>query len=90
MSRITITIDTPDTLERRDFAFEIDEALIMGFKHDYAMWTVEPKRGRWIKYIPPIPAEDDGVDAWDCSECGAMVSKPTNYCPHCGSRMDKE
>lgn len=50
--------------------------------------TVDRPRGRWIKYSPPNPNEDDGVDAWDCSECGAMVSRPTNYCPTCGARME--
>lgn len=43
MSRITVTVDTPDTLETRDFAFEVDNALNIGFKHPYEMWTVEPK-----------------------------------------------
>ena len=67
MSQITITIDTPDTLERRDFAFEIAEALRMGFEHDYDMWTVEPKRGRWL--------EDGHCER--CSECG----EPTKGLP---------
>lgn len=54
-----------------------------------AVEVAEPKRGRWIKYVSPIPEEDDGVEAWDCSECSAMVNYPTNYCPKCGARMER-
>ena len=24
-------------------------------------------------------------DAWDCSECNAMVGRKYNFCPNCGS-----
>lgn len=43
----------------------------------------EPQRkhGYWI----PV---DEKCDAFDCSECVAMVQKPTNYCPRCGSEME--
>ena len=40
----------------------------------------EPKAGHWI----PV---DDKNDAFDCSECIAMVAKKTNYCPRCGAKM---
>ena len=39
------------------------------------------KRGHWI----PV---DDKRDAFDCSECHAMVHKPTGFCPRCGSVME--
>lgn len=38
------------------------------------------KTGHWI----PV---DDKNDAFDCSECIAMVAKKTNYCPGCGAKM---
>ena len=45
---------------------------------------VQPIRhGRWI----PV---DEMEDAFDCSECDAMVSKRLNYCPKCGAKMDKK
>lgn len=45
---------------------------------------VQPVRhGQWI----PV---DEMEDAFDCSECDAMVSKRLNYCPNCGAKMDKE
>ena len=45
---------------------------------------VQPVRhGRWI----PV---DEMEDAFDCSECDAMVSKRLNYCPKCGAKMDGE
>ena len=47
--------------------------------------TDRPK-GEWIKYESPVNY-DDGKDAWDCSLCGAMVGKQTNYCPNCGADM---
>lgn len=46
-------------------------------------------KGEWIKYESPVDY-DDGKDAWDCSLCGAMVGKPTNYCPNCGADMRGE
>lgn len=38
------------------------------------------KTGHWI----PV---DDKNDAFDCSECIAMVAKKTKYCPGCGAKM---
>ncbi len=38
------------------------------------------RHGRWI----PV---DEMEDAFDCSECDAMVSKRLNYCPKCGAHM---
>lgn len=39
------------------------------------------RHGEWL----PV---DDENDAFDCSECPAMVRKKTNYCPRCGAKMD--
>lgn len=91
MSRITITIDTPDTLDTKDFVFEVDDALNMGFKHEFYMWTIEPKRGRWIRR--PYDYHDN---TYECSVCGEpwtfMDGTPedngANYCPNCGARME--
>lgn len=47
--------------------------------------AAQPKRtGTWlfVGYGKP--------DAWDCSECDAMVAKKTRYCPGCGAKMDLE
>ncbi len=49
----------------------------------------EVKRGHWIRH---------GNPPWnviECSECGAQWQTSgswdaINYCPNCGSRMDKE
>jgi len=45
--------------------------------------VVEVRHGRWL----PV---DDKMDAFDCSECDAMVSKRMNYCPNCGAKMKGE
>lgn len=42
--------------------------------------TPQPKTGYWIQV-------DSMADAFDCSECDAMVSRKCNYCPKCGIRM---
>lgn len=45
--------------------------------------TSEPaKYGYWL----PV---DEKEDAFDCSECDAMVQKKHNFCPKCGVRMIK-
>ena len=87
MSQITITIATPDTLDTIDFVFEIDDALNMGFKHEFAMWTIEPKRGRWI--MQRVGEHDEYCV---CSECGNQTESDEawNYCPNCGARMEDE
>lgn len=101
MSKITITIDTPDTLDTKDFVFEVDDALNMGFKHPYEMWTVEPKtkRGRWIVVDEELN-DCDGHRTfywYECDNCGARPPKNqwghewhSNFCPNCGAKMESE
>lgn len=45
--------------------------------------VAEVRHGEWI----PV---DEKRDAFDCSECDAMVSRMMNYCPRCGARMKGE
>ena len=45
--------------------------------------VAEVRPGEWI----PV---DEKRDAFDCSECDAMVSRMMNYCPNCGCKMDLE
>lgn len=45
--------------------------------------VTEVRHGEWI----PV---DEQYDAFDCSECEAMVSRMMNYCPRCGAKMDGE
>lgn len=37
--------------------------------------------GEWL----PV---DEKEDAFDCSECDAMVHRRHNFCPKCGAKMD--
>lgn len=39
------------------------------------------RHGQWL----PV---DENEDAFDCSECDAMVQKRHNFCPKCGAKMD--
>ena len=50
------------------------------FAHDALILLLKNPIGEWL----PV---DDKNDAWDCSFCGAMVGRKTNYCPRCGRRM---
>lgn len=46
------------------------------------------RQGRWKEFIMPLPLSDGhyklGVI---CSECNTTWDCSTNYCPHCGARM---
>ena len=42
----------------------------------------EPRKGKWILVDPDI---DKGVQ---CSECSGWSEYCTDFCPHCGARMD--
>lgn len=39
------------------------------------------RHGRWL----PVNEKED---AFDCSECDAMVQQKHNFCPKCGAKMD--
>ena len=43
--------------------------------------TPKQKMGRWLK------VDDEEPIAYDCSECGAMVSRRYRFCPDCGAKM---
>ena len=59
-----------------------DKAYIIGVLEELP--TIDPvKHGKWI----PV---DEKNDAFDCSECDAMVLRRYNYCPNCGARMDDD
>ena len=49
------------------------------------------RHGKWIHDGCDFP---HGVDWMHCSECGKIgvycPAAMTNYCPHCGARMDGE
>lgn len=44
--------------------------------------STQPKTGRWIPINPLLTAAR-------CSECKSAFAERTNYCPHCGARMEK-
>ena len=48
--------------------------------------VVEVRHGRWIVFDPK------NAESKECSMCGYLFSRlyPSNYCPNCGARMDKE
>lgn len=48
--------------------------------------VVEVRNGRWIVFDPK------NAESKECSMCGYLFSRlyPSNYCPNCGARMDKE
>ena len=48
--------------------------------------VAEVRHGRWIAFDPK------NAESKECSMCGYLFSRlyPSNYCPNCGARMDKE
>ena len=47
-----------------------------------ALPSVQQKTGRWINISPLLTAAR-------CSECKSAFAERTNYCPHCGARMEE-
>ena len=49
--------------------------------------------GYFILHAPTIDAEPVRHGKWEglrCSECGRVSWSNTNYCQHCGAKMDGE
>ena len=48
--------------------------------------VVEVRHGRWIVF------DSENPESKECTACGYLFSRihPSNYCPYCGARMDKE
>ena len=70
----------------RERCAQILEAILNASAAD----VVEVRHGKWIEV-------DDGVQIGDgkhleCSECGVWKKdrQKSNFCPHCGAKMDKE
>ena len=42
---------------------------------------LKEKKAIWLEV-------DEKHDAFDCSQCGAMVKRKCMYCPGCGARME--
>lgn len=67
---------------------EVDKALNQGLiSYQEAADAVAPftdaepvRHGRW----------EDCSNGWMCSVCNRDSSRDTDYCPHCGAKMDKE
>ena len=43
------------------------------------------RRGKWKPLF-----EEYAIDWMQCSECGAGFFGKTNFCPHCGARMETD
>ncbi len=49
------------------------------------------RHGKWVKSTEHIILASGDEKDWTnfyCSECDSPFSNPSNYCPHCGARMD--
>lgn len=40
--------------------------------------------GKWEPIIDPYGR----IEGWICERCGTETKQKSNYCPHCGCRMD--
>jgi len=82
MSRL---IDADKLLENKfknDISWNAFEKLI---KRQQTVDAVEVVHGHW-----EIAIGYDPMKAFQCSECRLMSYDPTEFCPHCGAKMDKE
>ena len=76
LNRKTVIDTVLDQMEKSNDPAEMRKRLM-----DIDVPEVKPvTHGTWI----PV---DDLEDAFDCSECVAMVSRRTNFCPRCGADM---
>ena len=76
----TISKRICDAIRNREYHPATFGRFILDLIDDLPAADVTPVRhGRWI----PV---DEMEDAFDCSECDAMVSKRLNYCPNCGAK----
>lgn len=46
--------------------------------------ALKQKTGKWQKYEGRFDYN------WECSECGCSAWEKTDYCAHCGARMECE
>jgi len=55
-------------------------------------WSPSSCHTKLVEYAPIIHGRwvpvDEKQDAFDCSECDAMVQRRYNFCPKCGAKMD--
>lgn len=53
--------------------------------------SVQPKTGRWKHVEIESNKSDTGyfmLPICECSVCDLYVERKSNYCPHCGARME--
>ena len=72
-----------DLITRR---YELPELCTHEINSIPAADVAEVRHGRWIVFDPK------NAESKECSMCGYLFSRlyPSNYCPNCGTRMDKE
>ena len=75
--------DLPDDEQMADIVTAHNEGISEYQTKLSLLPSVIPKQkmGRWLK------VDDEEPIAYDCSECGAMVSRRYRFCPDCGAKM---
>lgn len=59
------------------------EDIINSIENAPAVEAEPVRHGRWR-----FCGEDRWNDAFECSECGKIAMENSDYCPHCGAKMD--
>lgn len=77
--------DLPDDEQMADIVTAHNEGISEYQTKLSLLPSVIPKQkmGRWLK------VDDEEPIAYDCSECGAMVSRRYRFCPDCGAKMQE-
>lgn len=79
-------------------ALKLDIMCVYGSNPQYINWLnhaptvdAEPVRhGKWIHEVRYTIDSLHSYQQYRCSECDMTYITNTNYCPHCGARMDEE
>lgn len=64
---------------------ELDGTGLEGFKNAPTVDAIPVRHGEWMLCSPLY---EDGPSGYVCSECKIGGWEKTNYCPHCGAKMD--
>lgn len=81
MSRYIDADKLLDNKFKNDISWNAFEKLI---KRQLTVDAVEVKHGHW-----EIAIGYDPKKAFQCSECRLMSYDPTEFCSHCGAKMDE-
>lgn len=89
ISREAVLADLSTAVEKGGMGQIIADTLMRYVKRQPAADVVPVRHGRFVHEGPRFAR---GVDLWQCSSCGRLVSDVEtrfDYCPWCGAKMEE-